>query len=79
MVDRAYNLVTSAAGCFADEALSESNLKGILPELLVGRSEWQKPTSDKRAKPGGVWPEGHFAYLIVELKNEPGLKGDPFL
>jgi len=26
-----------------------------------------------------VWFEGFFVYLIFELKNEPGLGGDPFL
>jgi len=34
---------------------------------------------DGPVNPGGVLFEGTFAYLVFELKNEPGLGGDPFL
>jgi len=78
-VDRAYDLVTHSANFFNEESDRERSLQHTLPPLLVGRNEWQRLTTDKEAKLGGVWLEGCFAYLIVELKNELGLGGDPFL
>jgi hypothetical protein len=79
IVNAAYDLVTSSTEFFDDEAQREQVLKLILQTLLVGENKWQKQTSDKKAIPDGVWLTGCFAYLIVELKNEPGLRGDPFL
>ena len=77
--DRAFDLIVSAADFFHDEVARERSLKPLLRGLLEGRSEWQRPTTGKSAIPDGVWLQGHFAYLIVELKNESGLGGDPSL
>lgn len=75
----AYGLVTGSAGFFGAETSREAFLKLVLPKLLRGQNEWQRETSDKKAKSVGAWLEGTFSYLIVELKNERGLGGDPFL
>ena len=79
ILKHAYHLVTGSADFYPEEALREAFLKGVLQNLLSGRSGWQEQTSNKKAKPDGVWREGGLAYLIVELKNEQGLGGDPFL
>ena len=78
-LDAAYDLVTGSANFYGDEALREASLKGVLSKLLKGRNEWQRETPENKARPDGVWLQGRFVYLIVELKNEPGLYGDPFL
>ena len=79
MLDHAFALIVCAAGFFQDEVVREAGLRPLLRELLVGTNEWQRETMDRSAKPDGVWLQGHFAYLIVELKNESGLGGDPSL
>ncbi|KAF9644456.1 hypothetical protein BDM02DRAFT_947327 [Thelephora ganbajun] len=78
-LNSAFELVATATDFFDDESKREAALKPILRGLFAGQNEWQKPTTDGAAKPDGVWLEGSFAYLIVELRNEPGLEGDPFL
>jgi len=54
-------------------------LKSDLRALLPGDVKWQWSTVDKTAKPDGSWFHDIFTYLIVELKSEQGLNGDPFL
>ena len=77
--DYAFSLIERAAYFFDDGSIRESALRPILETLLPGNSQWQQQTPDGSAKSEGVWLQGHFAYLIVEVKNEPGLGGDPFL
>ena len=79
MLDRAFNLIIQATDFFTDEDKREGALKLTLENLLPGRSEWQRSTSGKTAKPDAIWLEECFAYVLLELKNEPGLSGDPFL
>ena len=84
MLDRVFDLIVISAGFFVDEKTREVGLKTILKNLLVGRNEWQQSITEEGSKksstkPDGVWLEGPFVYLIFELKNEPGLGGDPFL
>ena len=79
MLDHAFNFIVQAANFFADEEEREIGLKHFLESLLPGRTEWQRSTSGKSAKPSAVWLQGVFAYVVLELKNEPGLSGDPFL
>jgi len=78
-LDRAFDLITSSTDFFGDEDKREAVLKLILGGLLPGTNKWQRPTPGKTAQPDAIWLEEPFAYLIVELKNEPGLAGDPFL
>jgi len=78
-LNRAFDLITSSTDFFGDEDKREATLKLILGGLLPGMNKWQRPTPGKTAQPYGIWLEEPFAYLIVELKNEPGLGGDPFL
>ena len=75
----ALNLITSSTDFFPDGDQRAEVLKVILGDLIPGRKLWQRPTTRKTAQPDGVWLEDFFAYIIVELKNEPGLAGDPFL
>ena len=77
-LDLALELLTSSAGLFYERCQRETALRPILRRLLIGDSRWRKPTADE-TEPYGVWLEGPFAYLIIELKNEQGLEGDPFL
>ena len=78
-LDHAFNLITSSTDFFADEDLREESLKVSLGELLQGHKVWRRTTPGKTAQPYGVWLQGSFAYIVVELKNESGLGGDPFL
>lgn len=83
ILDHAFNLIEISTGFFADEKTREDSLKTVLGSLLVGQNKWQQSIAEegtkKSIKPDGVWLEGPFVYLIFELKNEPGLGGDPFL
>ncbi|KAF9648791.1 hypothetical protein BDM02DRAFT_3114786 [Thelephora ganbajun] len=78
-LDRAFELVVGATDFYDGEGKREVALKPILQGLLVGDSQWQMPTAGGTAKQDGIWFKGPFGYLIAELKNEPGLGGDPFL
>ncbi|KAF8326388.1 uncharacterized protein EI90DRAFT_1949019 [Cantharellus anzutake] len=82
--DRAVALATSdlielSAGFYEDEIQRGADLRIPLKSLISGTSKWQTETEDGSAKPDGVWLLEGLAYLIVEIKNEPGLGGDPFL
>ena len=79
MLNRAFDLIVCAAGFFQDEVAREAGLKPLLQGLLVGKNEWQRSTTGTSANPDGVWLQDHFAHLIVTLKNESGLGGDPCL
>jgi hypothetical protein len=54
-------------------------LRLILEELIPGNIVWEEPIGDRTGEPYGVWLEGMFTPLIVVLKKEQGLGGDPFL
>jgi len=75
----AFQLVSYSAEFFDDEDRREQNLRNILKALLPGQSKWQEPMVGGAIMPGGVWFERCAAYMILQLKNEPGLGGDPFL
>ena len=79
MITPAFDFVTAGAEFFDDEANRGKVLQNLLKNLLERDAQWQKPIEDWTAKPYGAWFEGLFAYLIFEMKNEPGLGGDPFL
>ena len=78
-LNRAFEFITSSTDFFSDEDKREVALKLILGGILQGTNKWQRPTPGKTAQPDAIWLEEPFAYLILELKNEPGLAGDPFL
>ena len=78
-LNQAFFLITTSAGFFADEKTREAALRSTLNTLLPGDVKWQHQTVGGKAKPDGVWFEGDFPCLIFELKNEQGLRGDPFL
>jgi len=75
----ALQLVERGAGFFDDEKNRQATLGPIIEGLLGESGLWLAPIADGAAKPDGVWLEDPFAYLILEMKNEPGLGGDPFL
>ena len=81
MITSAFDFVTTGAEFFDDEKHRAKNLRKTLKDLLGDNAEWEKMMADGNAKPDGVWVEGphDFAYLVFEIKNEPGLGGDPFL
>ena len=78
-LDHAFDFVAQSTDFFADEGDREGTLKPILESLLPGDTEWREPTWGEAPLVEGVWIEGIFPYLIVGLKNEQGLGGDPFL
>jgi hypothetical protein len=78
-VCNAHSLISHSTGFFGEEYARELFVRDDLASLLSGEGIWQQSTADGVAKPGGVWFEGPYVYLIFELKNEPGLGGDPFL
>ena len=78
-LDHTLNIIASATDFLPDEGKREASSKTVLENLLVGRNEWQQPISDKATEPCGVWLEGFSGYLIVTLKDDLGLGGDPFL
>ena len=75
----AFSFISHAAGLYIDEARRQEFLRESLNDLLQGKGRWQTQLAGGSAKPDGVWMEGLFAYLIIEMKNEPGLGGDPLL
>lgn len=79
MLDRVFSLITSSTDFFGDEDKRERELREALGNLPLGQGKWQNPTPGKTAEPDTIWLEGPFVYLIIELKNEPRLAGDPFL
>ena len=78
-LEKVFQLIAISTNSYGDEKLRETVLRPALESLLSGDIKWQQPTPDKAAKPEGAWFEGIFTYLILELKNEQGLSGDPFL
>jgi hypothetical protein len=78
-LDNTFEFVVAASDSFNNESQRAAVLNVPLENLLPGDCRWQKPIAGGSAKPHGVWLSGPFAYLILELKNEPGLDGDPFL
>ena len=78
-LDSAFLLVTTSTGFYAEEKMREEALKPILETLLPGDIKWQNPTVGGTPIADGAWFEGMFVYMILELKNEQGLRGDPFL
>ena len=77
-VDHAFDLVTTATNFFEKEEERGRSLRKHL-DPLVGNVSWGASIAGGTTTPDGVCLEGPFAYLIFELKNEPGLGGDPFL
>lgn len=75
----AFKFATKAASFYETEVIRARVLQDDLKSLLGENVEWEKSIAGETAKLDGVWFEGSFAYMILELKNEPGLGGDPFL
>ena len=73
------DLIIAATAFYTDEAQREQALRGPLTSLLHGGSEWQTPINNGTANPDAVWLEGPFTCLILGLRNESGVGGDPFL
>lgn len=78
-LDAAFRFVSQSCDFFLSEKAREITLKPILEELLPGITKWQESTASGSARVDAAWIQGAFTYLIVELKNESGLGGDPFL
>jgi len=74
-----FELVSRSAGFFDDEEGREKVLREILKELLPGEIKWKEKMAGGAIIPDGVWFKGSAVYMIFELKNEPGLGGDPSL
>ena len=79
VVELAFHLITTTTKFFSDENFREEALWPILEGVLGTKGRWQTALSNGSTKLDTVWLEGLFACLIVEMKNEPGLGGDPFL
>ena len=75
----ALEFVSYSARFFDKEDQREEILRYTLKSLLSGKSEWQEPMVGGVIVPGGVWFERCAMYMIFQLKNEPGIGGDPFL
>jgi len=78
-ISHAFELVSRSAGFFHIEDRREENLRETLKNLLPGESKWKEKMAGGAIIPDGVWFEGSAVYMIFELKNEPGLGGDPSL
>ena len=57
----------------------EAELRYTLGELLRGQGLRQVSIAGGSTQPDGVLLEDIFAYPIVEITNDPGHGGDPFL
>ena len=75
----AFELISRSTGFFDGGDVRGLNLRNVLTALLPGEIKWQHSMADGAVKPYGAWFEGSFVYMIFQLKNEPGLEGDPFL
>jgi len=74
----AFALIDNTAAFF-DEGLKQVTSMPILQVPIVGTAKWDHTVADGAVKPGGVWLEGLFPDLIVDIKDKLGLGGDPFL
>jgi hypothetical protein len=79
MITPAFDFVTTGADFFDNEEQREKMLQKLLKDLLGHNPRWEASIADGKANADGAWFEGAFPYLIFEMKNEPGLGGDPFL
>ena len=75
-VGHAHSLIENATNFFNNEGERETVLLPILRRLLVGNSDWRVRILDGS---DGGWLEEFFAYPIIDMKDEQGLGGDPFL
>ena len=75
----AVNFTSTAASFFREESSREMALWPILGGLLAGECKWQPTIAGGSVRPDAVLLEDDFPYLIIEIKNEVGLGGDPFL
>jgi len=78
MLDNAFDLIVRATDFPEDEDSREDSLKLTLRKLLPGWDMWRWPTR-RMNKPRAISLEEFSAYVLVELKSESGLYGDPFL
>ena len=76
-LETAFQFITASTGFYADEKVREVILQPLLKALLPGDIKWQHKTVDGTVIADGAWFEGEFAYMILEMKNEQGLGGDP--
>ena len=75
----ACQFVMSSAGSHRSEAEREVALRSVLRSLISGNVVWQEKLDNGSDQPDRVWVEEHFAYIIIEIKNESGSAGDPIL
>ena len=78
-ISYAFELVSHSTGFFDDEVQREVKLRETLEALLPGGIKWKEKIAGGAIIPDGVWFQGSAVYMIFELKNEPGLGGDPSL
>ena len=71
----AFELIENATSFSRNEGDRKVALRPILRELL-GNSKWQMLIANR---PDEGWLEETFAYPIVEIKDDLGFGGDPFL
>lgn len=68
---------------FSNEGERNLSLRSIRPVegFRVGKIRWQQSIANCAAEPDRVWlkPRTAFAYLIIQMRNGPGLEGDQFL
>ena len=72
-------LIEGSARFYDSGAERETALQPILRKLISGKAYWQARLDNKLARPDGVWIEEHFAYVVVEIKNESESAGDLIL
>ena len=72
----AFDLIETSTNFFEKGSERRITVRPILRGLLVGESQWRAPITDG---PNGTRLEETFAYPIIEIMDELGLEGDPFL
>ena len=77
-VYRAHDYITRATAVYRDEESRQGAIKPNIEEVLGSVDEWGAQLGwAGDIKPGACWFYGTFTGIVLELKNVPGISGDP--
>ena len=79
-VSRAATYITQAIAFYDDEKLRQAAICRTIDSALGSEGQWeQKLGWASDIKPDRCWFAGVFLSMVLELKNTPGIAGDPVL
>ena len=79
-VSRAATYITQAIAFYGNEELRQAAICGTIDSALGSEGQWEgKLGWASDIKPDRCWFAGIFLSMVLELKNTPGIAGDPVL